>query len=141
MIRMANLQDYGEIIKLYNKNSKELGRYFKSDIVEKITSNQWYLDVENDKIVAFCSYTIKKRLKRIVIEYLCVDKEYRHNHKATNLIQRIMDDTSSMGLPYYAECLSGLENNSFYDKVAKLVDVRERPTYKILIYQFGGKNQ
>ena len=135
MIEYAKIEQLQEILKLYNKNGKALGRYFKQDVIDAIESNQWFVDIENNKIVAFCSYEIKKRLKRIVITDLCVDIDYRKQHKATNLINFIKEKTKQLNMPYYAECLKGQENNAFYEKIGTLDSVREHETYAILVYK------
>lgn len=139
MIRLATMQDLENVLKLYNQNGKCLGRYFKADIIQAITDNQWYVDCENDKIVAFCSYEIKTRLKKIVITDLCVDKDYRNQHRAVNLINVIHKDTEHLGLPYFIECLKGLENNTFYPKIGGvLVETKVHEKYSVLVFQLFG---
>lgn len=135
MISTAKIEQLNEILKLYNANGKALGRYFKNDIINAIENNEWFVDIENGKIVAFCSYEIKKRLKRIVITDLCVDKDYRKQHRAVNLINHIKASTQHLGLPYYAECLKGQENNAFYEKIGTLDFIREHETYSILVFK------
>ena len=141
MITTAKIDQLQEILKLYNANYKALGRYFKQEIIDAINDNVWFVDIENGKIVAFCSYEIKKRLKRIVITDLCVAKEYRNQHRATNLIKHIQRETKHLNMPYYAECLEGQENNTFYLKVGSLIGVREYPTYSIYIFKLKSEEE
>lgn len=140
MIKLAKIEDLETILKLYNQNSKALGRYFKNDIIQAINDNQWFINIENEKIVGFCSYEIKKRLQRIVITDLCVDKDYRNKHIATNLINAIYENTKHLKLPYYIECLEGLENNTFYPKIGgKLEHVKQHETYNVLVFRLFGE--
>ena len=135
MIRQGNIDDLEQILKLYNKNGKSLGRYFKQDVIDSLNDGYWYVKVNDDKIIGFCSYEIKKRLKKIVITDLCVDEKYRKQHIATNLINVIHAKTQDMKLPYYAECLEGLENNAFYYKIATLESIKKHETYNILVFR------
>ena len=141
MIRFAKIDDYSEITKLYNKNSKNLGRYFKDDLVERITNHRFYLYILNDIIVGFCSYDIMKRKPSIQINYLCTNIDYRGRHIATDLIKKIIEDTKHLGLYYYAECLDGLDNNSFYDKIGKLDEIVDKQKYKIRRYILYGNKE
>lgn len=134
MIRFATLDDYSNITKLYNKNSKNLGRYFKNDLIERIENNRFYVYILDDLIVGFCSYDIMKRNPSIQINYLCTNADYRGKHIATDLINKIIEDTKHLNLYYYAECLDGLDNNSFYDKIGKLDEVIDKGNYKIRRY-------
>lgn len=136
-IRKANLEDYKSIVKLYNKNSKSLGRYFKSDIIEKINNEIFYLYVENDEVIGFCSYDLKKRKKYIEITYLCVNENYRNRHIATKLIKQIQKDTYELKMDYYAECLEGLENNNFYDKIGIISEIKEKNNYNLRLYKLN----
>lgn len=139
MIELALEKDLPEILRIYKKDIKSLGIYSKVEMIEKINSKTFYIDKEENKIAGFCSYCIMKRKPRIVIDYLCVDEEFRNNGIACKIINRIIDDTSELNLAYYAECLEGMKNNSFYDKIGFVYERRVKPTYAIRVYQLNNK--
>ena len=120
-IEEAQIDDLEHIIKIWNKSTKVLGRYFKSDLVQQINEKRLFVArIENGDIIGFCGMILKKKTFVLEIDGICVLEEYRGNGVGRAFIERL----KTFGRPIELECVDGAENNKFYDKVAIFVGTR-----------------
>ena len=128
-IRKSRSEDFEEIVELCSKNKKGLGPYDNEEIEDLINENNFYVATLENKIVGVVGFYVEER----EIVFLCVDKNYRKNGIARQLINTIKKDYK---LDYvFAECKKGLENNYFYDKVGTMALEKKKRNYSLLVYK------
>lgn len=121
MIDRVKLDEIEDIIKLWKLDAKALGIPYRTKMKELIEAGIFYCFRDNGKIVAFCSYEVKKRTPRITIYAIFVHPDYRHRGYAMKFLNRIVRDCEyllEIGYNLIAEAVDGSENNSFYDKLS-----------------------
>ena len=116
----ASIEDLEGIIKLWNKNNKVLGRYFKSDLLQQIEEKRLYVARSEEGIIGFCGLILKKKTFVLEIDGICVSEEHRGNGIGKAFISKL----KTYERPIELECVDGADNNKFYDSIGKLVDTR-----------------
>lgn len=124
-ITYATMNDKEQILKLWNDkdNKPNLSIPFNCEIDKCIKEVRMFCAYYENNVIGFGAYQIMKKSPEIRIKHLCVDKKYRRNKVASNIIFRMMLDLMGTDLPIVAICRDGADNNNFYEKYKK-----EEPT-------------
>lgn len=110
------------IVKTLSKGCPEVGRLYPGYLKEVTSNKQFLVYKVNDILVAFASYSIKKRLRKVDLDYIFVDYPKRREHIASTLIKQIYYDTESLfiNLGYTMRIKTNLdyECNKFFRKIS-----------------------
>lgn len=133
----AILEDLEPLIKLWNKNNKVLGRYFKSDLIVQIEEKRLYVaKLLDGTLIGFCGLILKKKTFVLEIDGICISEEYRGMGIGKAFIEKL----KTYGRPIELECVDGAENNKFYDKVAKFVGTRTTKSGNMILRKYVIEN-
>lgn len=132
-IKNAELDDLESIIKIWNKNNKVLGRYFKSDLLQQIEEKRLLVaKMEDNTVIGFCGLILKKKTFILEIDGICISEEYRGNGIGKAFVEKLKE----YGRPIELECVDGAENNKFYDRIAKLTGTRMSKSGNLKLRQY-----
>lgn len=137
MIRVANLKDIDIILYIWKNTLKSDGKClaipFRTGIEDLIKKQQFYVYIEEDKIIGFGGFKIMKKKNIIKIVNLCVDINNRKNNIGIKIVKFLIEKASKFNLKFIVECQDGAENNSFWLKYGKQIGLKECKTMKVKI--------
>lgn len=126
--------DYVDDIKnLWKQNKDNLSIPFTKEIINPIQENRMFGIIVDGKLAGFCAYRVLKRNPAIMVDHLCVSKEFRNRGFAREILKKI-NSVTPKALPMVLTCRDGSENNTFYDKFAKTYKIIEKKTMKLRLY-------
>lgn len=133
----ATIEDLEPIIKIWNKNNKVLGRYFKSDLIQQVEEKRLLVaKLDNEEVIGFCGMILKKKTFVLEIDGICISEEYRGNGIGRAFIEKL----KTFGRPIELECVDGAENNKFYDRIARFVGTRTTKSGNMILRKYVIEN-
>ena len=137
MIRLATLKDVDDILVLWKNTLKLDGRClaipFRSGIEDLVNKQQFYVYIENEKIIGFGGFKVMKRKNVIKIVNLCVDVQHRKKNIGIKIVKTLIEKASKFELKFVVECQEGAGNNTFWLKYGKQIGVKECKTMNVKI--------
>ena len=107
-IRQGKLEELDEIYKLYRRNGKYFGWVMKIDVIDCINKKTLLVCIDNDKIIGFCKYLIRKKDLVCVIHEIVVDEQHKGKGIGTQFIDKLPR-------PIKLKCPVKFESNKFYE--------------------------
>lgn len=137
MIRVANLNDIDSIIAIWKNTLKTDGKClaipFRTGIQELITKRQFYVYIEDDRVVGFGGFKLMKRKMVIKIVNLCVDINHRKKNIGIKILKTLIEKASKLNLKFIVECQEGADNNTFWLKYGKQIALKTCKTMNVKI--------